>query len=259
MTEFTERTIEVNGSPLTLLEGGKGEPLLVLHEELGHPGWLSWHRKLAQRYKLIVPVQPGFHSERIHWMTSVRDLACFYGFMLRDQGLQGTRVIGFSFGGWVAAEMAVNNPAQFSRMVLVAPFGIKPSEGYIMDMFPIASATYLRASVADPESTPEFSGLYGEPSAKQFEDWEDARTECARLGWEPYMHNPALAPMLPGVRGLPALIVWGDRDAILPEAAVRAYQKAIPDSRLVVLKGAGHRPEIERADDFIRTVEDFLN
>lgn len=259
MVDFVERTALVNGVQVTLLEAGEGPPLLVLHEELGHPGALAWHAELAQTRRLVIPIHPGFRSDRVKWMRSVRDLAVFYGFLLRQEGLAGCDVIGFSFGGWIAAEMAVGDPTLFRKMTLVAPFGVKPKTGFIMDMFPITSLDYLRASVVDPEKTPEFASLYGEASPKQIEDWEDARTECARLGWEPYMHNLSLPDLLGGLAGLPTLVVWGDQDAILPEDAVRTYAARIPGARLAVLPGVGHRPEVEASDAFVKTFADFLN
>ncbi len=258
MTEFSERVVRVAGSDISLIEGGNGPPLLVFHEELGHPGWLVWHRELAKSCRLVIPIHPGFRSERIGWVRSLRDLACLYGFLVRDEHLEGADAIGFSLGGWIAAEMAIGDRKLFRRLALVAPFGIKPAEGYIMDMFPITSADYLKASVADFSNTPEFGALYGEASARQFEDWEDARTECARLAWEPYMHNPTLEPLLAGLSGLPTLVLWGDKDRILPESAVQAYVRAIPDAKLHIVKGAGHRPEIEKQAEFVGQLQAFL-
>ncbi len=259
MVQFVERVVQVNGVELTLLEAGEGPPLFVLHEELGHPGALRWHAELAKRRRLVIPIHPGFRGPRVKWMRSVRDLAVLYGFLLRQEGLAGCDAVGFSFGGWVAAEMAVGDPRLFRTLTLVAPFGVKPREGFIMDMFPITSLDYLRASVRDPEGTPEFGKLYGEPSPKQIEDWEDARTECARLGWQPYMHNPSLPDLLGGLDGLPTLVVWGDKDQILPGDAARIYHERIPGARLTIAHGAGHRPETEATDLFVSELTIFLN
>lgn len=259
MVEFAERKVEVAGSSLTLLEAGEGPPLLVLHEELGHPGPLSWHAQLATMRRLVIPIHPGFRGPRLKWIRGVRDLAALYSFLVRQEGLKGCDAIGFSIGGWIAAEMAVGAPDLFRRLALVAPFGVKPREGYIMDMFPMTSLDYLKASVADPGATPEFSSLYGEASPEQIEAWEDARTECARLGWQPYMHNPSLPDLLKGLNGLETLVVWGDRDAILPGDAPRTYAQAIPGARLKVLPGVGHRPEVEAAGDFVKELKIFLN
>ena len=76
---FSESTVHVGGTAVSLLRGGAGRTLLVLHEEMGHPGWLSWHDDLSSDHSLLVPVHPGFGSlPRADWVTSVRDLAGFY-------------------------------------------------------------------------------------------------------------------------------------------------------------------------------------
>jgi len=108
--------MHVAGADLNFIKGGTGRPLLVLHEELGHPGWLSWHSALAQSHTLYIPLHPGLgKSSRIEWISGVRDLACFYSRVIRDMGLSPTDVIGISMGGWIAAEMAANCAHQFRR------------------------------------------------------------------------------------------------------------------------------------------------
>jgi pimeloyl-ACP methyl ester carboxylesterase len=57
---------------------------------------------------------------------------------------------------------------------------------------------------------------------------------------------------------LPTLIVWGREDAIVPVSAGELYHQSIPGSRLEILDNCGHRPEVEKADDFIRIVQNFL-
>src|SRR4030095_2550856 len=118
-------------------------------------------------------------------------------------------VIGFSAGGFIAAEMAASDPKIFSHVILVAPMGLKPTTGEIMDIFPLTIRSYLRSTVADPAS-PEFGKIYGgEMTPEQFEAFEDARAETARIGWEPYMHNPSLPYLLQSAKNLPTLLVWG--------------------------------------------------
>ena len=255
-----EGTVHVAGSDLAIVKGGTGRPLLVLHDELGYTGWLSWHSALAQSHVLHIPIHPGFGNlPRIDWVASVRDLASFYSRMLRDLVLGPIDVIGFSLGGWIAAEMAANCAHQFRRMVLVAPTGIRPPEGEIMDLFAVTARAYLDASVHDAANTPEFAGLYGgETTAEQFEAWEDARAESSRLAWQPYMYNPSLGPMLEGVSGLPTLLVWGREDRIVPLSAGQTYNRSIVGSELAMFEECGHRPEIERSQAFIDRVKNFL-
>ena len=257
---FSDSTINVGGTAVSLLRGGSGRPLLVLHEELGHPGWLSWHSELAGGHSLLLPVHPGFGVlPRVGWVSGVRDLAGFYSRMLRGMALGPVDVIGFSLGGWIAAEMAAADAEQFRSMTLVAPAGVRPPEGEILDLFIVTARTYLDASVHDAAGTPEFAALYGgEETTDQFEAWEDARAESARLAWKPYMHNPSLPHLLEGVQGLPTLIIWGRDDRIIPLSAGQTYNRAISGSELLVFDNCGHRPEIEKTSVFFNSVRNFL-
>jgi pimeloyl-ACP methyl ester carboxylesterase len=257
----SEEKIDVGEDSLLVRREGSGPPLLVLHEELGCPGPLAWEETLAQRRTLLIPQHPGFgRSEPSSWIANVRDLACFYARYLREQRIAPVDVIGFSFGGWIAAEMAAGDPALFSRMVLVGAMGIRPPEGEILDMFVLTAESYLRASVLDPEATEEFPRLYGaEITPEQFEAFEDARAQVARLAWQPYLFNPSLPHLLGAVDGSRTLIVWGERDAVVPRSAGEAYRRAIPGSKLAVIPASGHRPEIERRQAFLAALSGFLD
>jgi pimeloyl-ACP methyl ester carboxylesterase len=262
MAEWTEEVTQVAGSNLAIIKGGQGKPLLVLHEELGHPGWLSWHAALAKDHTLIIPIQPGLgKSPKIDWIRNIHELALWYSWAVRDLNVAPLDVIGFSVGGWVAAEMATANSKQFRKMVLVAPAGIKPPDGEIMDCFSVTARTSLNASVYDAEATPEFAKLYGgERTPEQFEAFEDARTENARLTWEPIMNNPSLEHLLPGVSGLPTQIIWGREDAVVPVSAAECYRKGLSKTEvnLTIFDQCGHRPEIEKSAEFTKLVREFL-
>jgi pimeloyl-ACP methyl ester carboxylesterase len=242
-----------------MLKGGSGKPLLILHDELGYPGWMTWNETLAHDRTLLIPLQPGYgKTPKIDWITDYRDLGGFYSQVLRELKLDPIEVIGFSAGGFLAAEMAAADPHIFAKMVLVAPMGIKPAQGEIYDIFPITIRTHLRATVADPYKTPEFAKLYGgEMTAEQFEAFEDARAEAARIGWEPYMHNPSLPHLLRGNK-TPTLLLWGSVDHVVPRGCIDAYKQALPDAQVAVINDVGHRPEIENSAEFERVVSKFL-
>lgn len=258
MSGWNERTVRIDDVNIVVSEAGSGTPLLILHDELGPAQWQQWHEEVSKTHKLIMPAHPGFRGGRVEWVRNMRDLSCFYARLLREENVGPVDVIGFSFGGWLAAEMSVNNPAQFKRMVLVAPFGIKPTDGYIADMFLMTSAEYLRASFVNPEATAEFATLFAAPTPELIESWEDARLECAKLAWQPYMFEPSLPHLLAGVGNLPALVICGDGDEIVPVSAAQAYASAIPNCRIEVVKDCGHRPEIERRADFVSIATKFF-
>ncbi|HLX36166.1 MAG TPA: alpha/beta hydrolase [Candidatus Binataceae bacterium] len=259
MIQSTEEKLKVAGAELVMLKGGSGKPLLILHDELGYPGWMTWNETLAHDRTLLIPLQPGYgKTPKIDWITDYRDLGGFYSQVLREMKLAPIDVIGFSAGGFIAAEMAAACPHIFSRMILVAPMGIRPAKGEIFDIFPITIRTHLRATVADPYKTPEFAKLYGgEMTPEQFEAFEDARAEAARIGWEPYMHNPSLPHLLNGAK-TPTLLVWGTSDHIVPRECIDAYKQAIPEAQIAVINDVGHRPEIENSAEFERVVSKFL-
>jgi pimeloyl-ACP methyl ester carboxylesterase len=119
----------------------------------------------------------------------------------------------------------------------------------------------LNATVHDAAATPEFRKLYGgERTPEQFESFEEARTETARIAWDPILHNPSLPYFLQGVKGLPTQIIWGREDAVVPVSAAEAYRKALrnTDVNLAIFDNCGHRPEIEKAQDFLKVVREFL-
>ncbi len=105
---FTEELVQVGGTKIQLFKGGAGDPLLLLHGAGGNRGWLRYVQSLAEQYTVYLPTHPGFGaSERPDWIQNMQDLACFYTWFQEEQGLEGARCIGFSMGGWLAAEMAV--------------------------------------------------------------------------------------------------------------------------------------------------------
>ncbi|MCY4579405.1 MAG: hypothetical protein OXD31_10180, partial [Chloroflexi bacterium] len=76
---WTEEIVEVAGSRLQIVQGGSGDPLLVLHDEMGHHGALRWHEAMAESNTLHIPSHPGFgESPRMEWVMNMRDLAGWY-------------------------------------------------------------------------------------------------------------------------------------------------------------------------------------
>ena len=257
---WTEEVVDAAGIKLHMARGGTGEPLLILHGELGPPGWPRAFQDLAQQHTLYVPAHPGFgKTERLDWVMNMRDLAGWYLEALDDLGLGRVNVIGFSLGGWLAAEMATMCLHQFKRLVLVGASGVRPPVGEILDMFLFLTKAYINEGVLDPKHVTEFQLICpDDPEPEQIEVWEAAREEACRLGWRPYMHYPGLPRLLRRLKGLPTRIIWGRHDAIVPVSAAEVYHQSIPGSQLVILDNCGHHPEVERPQDFVRLVNEFF-
>lgn len=257
---WTEEIVDAAGQSLHLVKGGSGDPLVILHGEMGHVGWLRSYEALAQHRMVMVPSHPGYgRAARIDWVRNMRDLSSWYLEALDDLGLDGVPILGCGLGGWLAAEMAAASPKQFSKLIIASAPGIRPPQSEIFDMFLVVAKEYVEKSFIDPANSPEYQELYGaEASRKIQEIWFHSREESSRLTWRPYMHDLTLPPRLHRLKQVPTQIIWGREDAMVPVSAGEVYQKAIPGAKLTVIDGAGHHPEIEQADAFVKCVEDFL-
>jgi pimeloyl-ACP methyl ester carboxylesterase len=260
MTSYTEEVVDAAGIAVEVRRGGAGAPLLVLHGELGCPGWLESHRILAESFDVIVPSLPGYgRSTRPDWIMGARDLAAWVVWFVRDMEI-GTpvNVIGCSLGGWVAAEIASLSPQFVNRLVLVGAMGLKPETGEIFDYFLESGPTGLKRNFHRPEQSGEFQRFWGKaPTPEDADLIEQHREMTCRVAWKPYMHSLTLPHLLAGVP-TQTLIVWGRHDAVVPLDSGELYRRALKRSRLEIIDGCGHMPEMERPADFAALVRDFL-
>jgi len=258
---FTETFVEAAGVRIQLRRGGAGPSLLILHGELGVPGWLRAYAELARHFTVYVPSLPGFgQSARPDWIVSVRDLAAWAAWCVRDLGLSAPLpVIGFSLGGWVAAEIATMNAALFTKIVLVGAAGLPPDEGqHVWDYFVHSGREAFAQAFFDPAQAPEYARYYGDGWTQDDETQAERNREmAARLLWKPYMRSHTLPALLRGV-ATPTLVLWGREDGIIPLSACERYMRAIPGATAKVLDQCGHLPEMERPDAFVQAVLDFL-
>ena len=256
---FIEETLDLAGASVQMRRGGDGEPLLLLHGELGVPGWLQAHEILARRYSVYVPSLPGFGASSMpEWMMSVRDLSAWVSWFVRDYGLPTPlRVVGFSLGGWAAAELAAANSDIFSKMVLVGAAGVKPREGEIWDYFLNSPKEAFQRSFHDLAS-PEYRKHFGRDwTPEEAEQVETNREATIRYVWRPYMHSITLPGLLPAI-ATPTLLVWGRQDAIVPLSSCELYREGIPGARAAVIEDCGHMPEMEKPEEFAEAVVEFL-
>lgn len=252
--------MEAAGVRVQLRRGGRGAPLLVLHGELGVPGWIRAYDLLAEHFSVHVPSLPGFgRSARPEWIIGVRDLAAWVAWLVRDLGLaQPLPVIGFSLGGWIAAEIATVNASIFGKLVLVGAAGLPPEDGQIWDYFLHSNREAFARAFCDPEAAPEYARYYGPAWTPEAEaEAERNREMAARLVWKPYMRSHTLAALLRGV-ATPTLVVWGREDAIIPLDVGQRYLRAIPGATATVLDRCGHMPEMEQPEAFVAAVLKFL-
>jgi pimeloyl-ACP methyl ester carboxylesterase len=252
--------LTIHGVPLEIVERGQGRPIILLHGEDGLDPKAPFLDLLAAHDRVIAPSHPGFgHSPDAETIDTIDDLAYLYLDLLAEQDLREAIVIGFSLGGWIAAEMAVKSTDRLAKLVLVASVGIKVGDREtrdIPDIFALRPDEVARLQYHDPaRAVVDYTTLS-----------DDALTVIARnreatalYGWEPYFHNPKLRPRLHRIN-IPTLLLWGTSDRfITPGYYGAAYRDAIPGARLEIIERAGHFPHIEQPEAFVERVRKFLD
>jgi pimeloyl-ACP methyl ester carboxylesterase len=225
--EHTETTLEVAGLSVRVLSGGSGPAAVFLHHSTGNPGWLPIHESLSAKFSLSVPDMPGYgQSARPEWAREPRDIAVLVNRLVDRLDLQGVTLIGAGLGGFIAAEMAAMNQSRLSRLVLIGSAGLQPTEGEIADQMMVFGE--------DPEA-----------AVKSL--WDFSREMTARITWKPYMFSRRLAPVL-GEIAVPALVIWGSNDRVVPVACAHQFVKGLANARLEIIQGAGHLVEYEEPD-----------
>src|SRR6266508_5440895 len=254
---WTAEDVKLSGVTLRLRKGGAGDPLLLLHHDVGCLDHLPFYDALAQRFTVYLPSHPGYDgSERPTWMRSVRDVAVMYQALLASLELGPVSLVGLGFGGWIAAEMATMAPQAFRRLVLVGAMGVKPAQGEILDQALVSYIDYVRAGFEDQGA---FDRLFGaDPPTALLEQWDLNREMTFRIAWKPYMYNPTL-PHLLGGRRIIKINKWGRDDRIVPLAWGERFAKALQRARLEVVEGAGHFVEMEKPDELAQLVTDFVS
>jgi len=225
--------------------------------------------ELAKRRRVIAPSHPGFGgSPRPADFDTMYDLVNLYLDVLDNLPDRRVAVIGFSFGGWIAAELAVAGHLKLDRLILTDPVGIKlggREQRDIAHMFNTHPAELNRLSWHDPPRRPV--GTYGlgwqatidnAMSDAQMIDLARNWDALCLYAWRPHMFNPQLKYWLHRIR-VPTLVLWGASDGIVKPDYGSGYARLIPGAAFATIPQAGHHPELEQPAAFLAHAENFLD
>ena len=260
MSSSTEkvRTIELQGVPVDVVFKGAGPQLFLLHGGGGPVASMPFADSLSEQFEIIAPVHPGFAGSAIpDHFDDLQDLIYLYLDLMDTLDLQDAVMMGFSMGGWTAAELAVLSTARISRLILVDAVGVKVGgrdDRDIVDVFATPQEELTKLMWHDPGKAPNPSQMTDE----QRQIMQSNRVALGLYTWQPYMHNPKLPRRLHRI-DVPALVLWGESDGLVTPDFGRAYASMIPNAAFAVIPAAGHAPQVEQPEVFVQHVLSFVN
>ena len=257
-TTGTTRKIELPGAAVDVVFKGSGPKLFLLHGGGGPVTAMPFTDRLAESFEIIAPVHPGFGGSAIpDHFDDLQDLIYLYLDLMDALDLEDAVMMGFSMGGWTAAELAVISTARLSKLILVDAVGVKiggREDRDIVDVFATPQEELTRLMWHDPAKAPDPSKM----SDAQREIMQSNRVALALYTWQPYMHNPKLPRRLHRI-DVPTLVLWGESDGLVTPDYGRAYSAMISGAEFAVIPEAGHIPQAEQPEAFVRHVLSFVN
>ncbi|MBN1828796.1 MAG: alpha/beta fold hydrolase [Deltaproteobacteria bacterium] len=257
------------------MAGNAGSPVVLIHGlGLSAEVWMFTLETLARRRRIFVPDLPGFgRSENpAHYSTDF--LVSFIDEFLKACSIDEVTLVGSSLGGGLSLLYALAHPERVQNLVLIgsAGFGRDISAALRLLTLPVLgecvttpsrrwTRLLLRTSVFDTSliTAAEVTLFYklSRLPGNQKAFLSILRSACSLGG----VREEILGPIRRGLPGLvmPALLLWGDRDAVIPLRYGEKARSLMPKSSMKVLHRCGHLPPYERPDETCDAILDFLD
>ena len=240
---------------------GNGPPVVFFHGAAGLQ-WDPFLDRLAQSFTVYAPEHPGTtpgDPDAVKPLDNLWDLVLYYYEMLDKLGLQSPAVVGHSFGGMVAAEVAATNPERVSKLVLLNPVGLWRDDAPVKNWMVMAPQDLAKAAFYDPEgpvarqmlATPEDPAAQVDAQIQYM--WSLAFT--CKFVW--LLPDKGLKKRLYRITA-PTLIVWGKQDGLVPPVYAQEFADRIANARVEMVDQAAHVPQLEQLETVSQRVLEFL-
>ncbi len=270
------RWVRVKDRWMNIVDLGEGPPVIFIHGLSGC--WQNWLENLphfARDRRVIAVDLPGFgHSEMPAEEISISGYAYAIDELMTELGIDSAQIVGNSMGGFIGAELAIAHPARVERLVLVAAAGLSIEYvrtertrglrhraeniaffylGWIASRsHQVALRARLRHALlllvaAHPARLP------GPLAAQQV-------LGSGKPGFNDALEAMCRYPLRDRLERIacPTLIIWGDKDRLVPVKDAAVFERLIPDSRTVIYEDTGHVTMMERPARFNADVRAFL-
>ena len=247
--------IEVGGLRVAYRRKGQGAATLYLHGAGLTRMWLPFYERMSQSVDLIVPEHPGYgETEMPEWLDGFDDLVIHYDALLDALELERVDLVGYSLGGWIAAEIAVFHPRRIESLTLITPIGLRipgkpPADIFAMDP-EVLFMTFFNDPANAAQILPDFESL------EEIEHQFGEAATLARLAWNPRF-DPKLDRRLDRISA-PTLVVKAENDRLVPGELADRYAERIAGARVETVPGTGHALIVEQPDKTADVVTSFI-
>jgi pimeloyl-ACP methyl ester carboxylesterase len=251
MATVQERTVSVwnNQVKPKIHFAGRGPALVYLHGAYGLR-WDAFLDELARTFTVYAPEHPGTtpgDPDGIKPLDNLWDLVLFYDEMFDQLGLQSPVIIGHSFGGMVAAEIAASYPKRVSKLVLLCPIGLWRDDTPVKNWMVMPMEAVAQAAFYDPNGpvARQLLTLPDDPVARQDAEiqltWSLACT--GKFIWP--IPDKGLNKRIHRITA-PTLIIWGREDKLVPPVYAQEFANRIAGARVELIERAAHVPQLEQ-------------
>ena len=240
MTDFTHRTLRINGIDTVLLEAGSGPPLVFLHGA-GTVTGFDFASSWAQQFRVVVPYHPGFGpSADDPAIDEIHDYVLHYLELFDTLGLSKVRLVGQSMGGFISAKFAVEQGQRIEKLVLVCPIGLPvPTEHKTVNFLETPPQDLPALLAHDPHNVIKHLPA-GEPSAAFIAERTKEAVAAGRVLAGGNLTFDRKLPRYLHRLTMPTLLVWGNQDRLTPTAQHRTWAEALPNVTVRLFDNAGH-------------------
>ena len=264
MTALAPISLDSALGAIEVHRGGQGgpAPLVYLHSAQGEVAGMAMLEGLAGTRRVVAPLFPGFGaSEGLNHIDDIEDAAFHVLDILDRLEVPRCDIVGLSLGAWMGVELAVRWPERVRRLVLVNSVGLYVEGAPITEIFGRVPSELAADLFADPDYPlaqlmRAMDTMEADPSQIPFDLVRpilQSQAATAKVGWNPYLHDPKLLGRLHRVAA-PTRIIHARQDGIVPRAHAEAYAAAIASSTIADLDGAAHLAPLERPDEVARLV-----
>jgi pimeloyl-ACP methyl ester carboxylesterase len=270
--------LSLHGQRIAYLEAGEGPPLLLIHG-IAEAAW-AWEAiipMLARTHRVIAPDLLGHgRSAKPRGDYSLGNQATLVRDLMITLDIERASLVGHSLGGGITMQFAYQYPERCERMVLVASGGLGQDVTFVLRSLGLPGADLVAPLVLSATTRDALRGIgrwLGRRGLKS-----GAGQRAMWRSYDGLTDPPTRAAFIATVRAvvdkrgqrvsaierlylaetMPTMLLWGEKDRIIPASHAVAAHEAMPGSRLEIVEGAGHFVALEQPDRVAELILDFL-